>query len=241
MTTPSRRAPAKGPTDASPEEASATTAREPSLPSAVPRARFTRELPEVRRGEMMRAAAACLAEDGVGAATVRAVAARAGVTPGLIRHHFGGIDGLIAATYRHVGETVSEAIEAALAQAPADPRARLTAFVRASFAPPLLDGDLLATWLAFWGRVRRDPEIRALHGEIYSAYRARLAAMLGAAAKAGRPIEAERAALALTALLDGLWLELCLDPTTFSADEAVRIVEAFIDALLAGAVESKPH
>ncbi len=187
---------------------------------------------------MMRAAAACLAEDGVGAATVRAVAARAGVTPGLIRHHFGGIDGLIAATYRHVGETVSEAIETALAKAPADPRARLSVFVRASFAPPLLDGDLLATWLAFWGRVRRDPEIRALHGEIYSAYRARLAAMLAAAAaSAGRPMEAERAALALTALLDGLWLELCLDPTTFSAAEAVRIVEAFVDALLAGAVE----
>ncbi len=201
------------------------------------RARFTRELPAVRRAEMMRAAAACLAEDGVGAATVRAVAARAGVTPGLIRHHFGGIDGLIAATYRHVGETVSEAIEAALAAAPDDPRERLTAFVKASFAPPLLDGDLLATWLAFWGRVRRDPAVRALHGEIYSAYRARLAAMLSAAAT-GRPIEAERAALALTALLDGLWLELCLDPTTFSAEEAVRIVEAFVDALLAGAVDA---
>ncbi len=235
MTTPPRRAPATA--DASPVDASATAASGAGTPSAAPRARFTRELPEVRRAEMMRAAAACLAEDGVGAATVRAVAARAGVTPGLIRHHFGGIDGLIAATYRHVGETVSEAIEAALAQAPADPRERLSAFVRASFAPPLLDGDLLATWLAFWGRVRRDPEIRALHGEIYSAYRARLAAMLAAAAASeGRVMEADRAALALTALLDGLWLELCLDPTTFSADEAVRIVEAFIDALLAGAM-----
>jgi TetR/AcrR family transcriptional repressor of bet genes len=192
----------------------------------------------VRRAALMRAAAACLAEDGVGAATVRAVAARAGVTPGLVRHHFGGIDGLIAATYRHVGETVTEAIEAALAAAPADPRGRLSAFVRASFAPPLLDGDLLATWLAFWGRVRRDAQIRALHGEIYAAYRARLAAMLSAAAaEAGRPIDANRAALALTALLDGLWLELCLDPSSFSADEAVRIVEAFVDALLAGALE----
>lgn len=215
MTSPSRRPPA-------------------GSPHGEPRARFTRELPEVRRAEMMRAAAACLAEDGVGAATVRAVAARAGVTPGLIRHHFGGIDGLIAATYRHVGATVSEAIDAALATAPAEPRARLTAFVQASFAPPLLDGDLLATWLAFWGRVRRDPEIRALHGEIYSAYRARLAGMLAAAA--GRPIDADRAALALTALLDGLWLELCLDPSTFSAEEAVRIVEGFVDGLLSGAL-----
>jgi AcrR family transcriptional regulator len=187
---------------------------------------------------MMRAAAACLAEDGVGAATVRAVAARAGVTPGLIRHHFGGIDGLIAATYRHVGATVAEAIDAALAAAPAEPRARLSAFVRASFAPPLLDGDLLATWLAFWGRVRRDAEIRALHGEIYSAYRARLAGMLAAAAEAaGRPIDADRAALALTALLDGLWLELCLDPSTFSPEEAVRIVEGFVDGLLSGALD----
>lgn len=222
-----------------PAEARATNFPKAAKPSAEPRARFTRELPEVRRAEMMRAAAACLAEEGAGAATVRAVAARAGVTPGLIRHHFGGIDGLIAATYRHVGETVAEAIDAALAGAPADPRARLSAFVRASFAPPLLDGDLLATWLAFWGRVPRDAQVRALHGEIYAAYRARLAAMLSSAAAAGgRTLAAERAALALTALLDGLWLELCLDPSTFSAEEAVRIVEAFVDALLAGALES---
>ena len=236
MTTPPRR-PAKAPTaGASPARSSPAGPPAAGTPPAG-RARFTRELPEVRRAEMMRAAAACLAEDGVGAATVRAVAARAGVTPGLVRHHFGGIDGLIAATYRHVGETVSEAIEAALAAAPDEPRARLSAFVGASFAPPLLDGDLLATWLAFWGKVRRDPEIRAIHGDIYAAYRARLAAMLAAAPAAAGPIDADRAALALTALLDGLWLELCLDPTTFSAEEAVRIVEAFVDALLAGAVE----
>jgi TetR/AcrR family transcriptional repressor of bet genes len=216
-----------------------TAPRRPAKPPTAERARFTRALPEVRRAEMMRAAAACLAEDGIGAATVRAVAARAGVTPGLVRHHFGGIDGLIAATYRHVGETVTEAIEAALAAAPADARGRLSAFVRASFAPPLLDGDLLATWLAFWGRVRRDAEIRSIHGEIYSAYRARVAAMLSAAAETGRPIDANRAALALTAVLDGLWLELCLDPSSFAADEAVRIVEAFVDALLAGALEGR--
>ena len=42
------------------------------------------------------------------------------------------------------------------------------------------------------------------------------------------------AAIGLTALLDGLWLEHGLDPDTFTPAEAVLICEAWIDGLLAG-------
>ena len=39
------------------------------------------------------------------------------------------------------------------------------------------------------------------------------------------PARARLAAISLTALVDGLWLELCLDPSTFSAEEAQAMVE----------------
>jgi len=42
-------------------------------------------------------------------------------------------------------------------------------------------------------------------------------------------------AVGLSALLDGIWLELCLNPTDFTPDEGVRLCEAWIDGLAAGA------
>ena len=48
----------------------------------------------------------------------------------------------------------------------------------------------------------------------------------------GADIDARLAAIGLSAMLDGMWLELCLDPRTFSADEAVETAAAFVDALL---------
>ena len=41
------------------------------------------------------------------------------------------------------------------------------------------------------------------------------------------------AAVGITALVDGLWLELCLAPGTFSPDEASGIAERWIEAVLA--------
>ena len=35
-------------------------------------------------------------------------------------------------------------------------------------------------------------------------------------------------------MLDGLWLELCLDPTTFAREDALRIAHAWADDLVAG-------
>lgn len=50
-----------------------------------------------------------IAEGGMKAATVRAIAERAGLTQGLIRHHYGSLAGLIEACDRHVAEVVREA------------------------------------------------------------------------------------------------------------------------------------
>src|SRR3546814_15358443 len=61
---------------------------------------FTRESADARRAGLIEATAACLAEHGLAGINVRAICARAGVSPGLLRHYFGGIDDLVAATYQ---------------------------------------------------------------------------------------------------------------------------------------------
>lgn len=191
---------------------------------------FTRAEPDARRQSLIEAAARVLARQGVAGTSVRAIAVEAGVSPGLVGHYFAGIDALIAATYAHVEGRVSDALGAALDAAGPDPRARLDAFVTASFAPPIADPQLLATWIGFWSLVRSQDSIARQHDEQYAAFRSRLEVLL---ADCGLPdARLRRAAIAITALVDGLWLELCLSPEAFSAAEAGEIARSALDALL---------
>lgn len=182
---------------------------------------YTRAEPDARRHSLILACARVLAREGVGGTSVRAIALEAGVSPGLVGHYFAGIDALVAATYADVESRVSEALDAALAQARSDPHARLEAFVTASFRAPIADPELLATWIAFWSLVRARPGIARQHDEQYAAFRLRLEQLL---ADCGVPAaRLRRAAIGVTALVDGLWLELCLSPQAFGAQEAAEI------------------
>lgn len=194
------------------------------------RTSFTREPADARRQALIDAAATCLAEQGVGGTSVRAISARAGVSPGLLRHYFPGIDALIAETYHDVCARVSKTLATAVAAAGDDPRARLIAYVTANFRPPIADPNLLATWLAFWSLVKTDPAIAAIHGETYRVYRGDLEALLWDCGLSRA--EAGPVAIALTALTDGLWLELSLDPATFSVEQAHAMAARWLDALL---------
>jgi len=191
---------------------------------------FTRAEPDARRASLIEATARVLARDGASGASVRSIAAEAGVSPGLVSHYFDGVDALIVATYAHIGAQVSAALDAAMGEAGDQPRARLLAYVTASFAPPIADPALLATWVAFWSLVKPRPDIAALHDDIYGAYRRDLETLLAASGVAATDLRL--AAIAITALVDGLWLELCLSPQAFTADEARAIAGRQIDSLI---------
>jgi TetR/AcrR family transcriptional regulator, transcriptional repressor of bet genes len=194
---------------------------------------FRRADPDERRASLIAASARVLARDGAAGASVRAIALEAGVSPGLIGHYFGGVDALICATYAEVEAQVASALDQAVAAAGTDPRARLEAYVCASLLPPIADSALLATWIAFWSLVRARPAIAALHDEQYARFRSGLEGLL---AQNGLPAPAlRRTAIAVTALVDGLWLEQCLSPRTFTAGEAAAIARDALAALISTA------
>lgn len=194
------------------------------------RAAFRRAEPDARRAELIDACARVLARDGASGASVRAIAAEAGVSPGLVGHYFEGVDALVAATYAQIGASVDAALDAALDAAGQDPRARLEAYVVASFGPKIARVELLATWVAFWGLTVARTDIAGQHDAQYARFRARLEELLG---ECGVPAARRRTrAIALTALVDGLWLELCLSPGVFTPHEAARIARDTLAALI---------
>ncbi|WP_404481096.1 TetR family transcriptional regulator C-terminal domain-containing protein [Novosphingobium sp. BL-52-GroH] len=191
---------------------------------------FRRADPDERRQSLVEATARCLAQHGVAGTSVRSICAAAGVSPGLLRHYFAGVSQAIAEAYRWTGNRVSQALEDAVARAGEDPRDRLLAYLTASFRPPIADAELLATWLAFWSMTPVDGGIGALHTEIYGEFRSGIEDLILAL----RPglADARLAAVALTALIDGLWLELSLGKAPFTRLEAEALVEKWLDALL---------
>ena len=193
-----------------------------------PRQAFTRESADARRTALIEATAAVLAEQGLARTNVRAICARAGVSPGLLRHYFGGIDDLVAATYQATSDRMDAVFASAVADAGPDPRAQLSAYLTASFRPPVTDPNLLGAWTAFWALARSDARMAAIHAASYAGYRARLGELLAA----GGAADAPRLAIMLTAMVDGLWLELSLDATSFGADAAAAMIERAVAALV---------
>ena len=189
---------------------------------------FTRESADARRADLIEATAACLAEHGLAGTNVRAICAKAGVSPGLLRHYFGGIDDLVAATYQTTSDRMDAIFADAVEAAGDDPRARLTAYLTASFRPPVTDPELLGAWTAFWALARSDARMAEIHAESYAGYRARLGELLALCGAA----DAGRLAIILTAMVDGLWLELSLDPESFGAEAAAAMVERAVAALV---------
>lgn len=189
---------------------------------------FTRESADARRTGLIEATAACLAEQGLAGTNVRSICAKAGVSPGLLRHYFDGIDDLVAATYQTTSDRMDAIFAGAVAGAGHDPRARLTAYLTASFRPPVTDPELLGAWTAFWALARSDARMAAIHAESYAGYRERLGELLAACGAA----DADRLAIMLTAMVDGLWLELSLDAGSFGAEAAVQMVERAVGALV---------
>ncbi|MGO9932014.1 MAG: TetR family transcriptional regulator C-terminal domain-containing protein [Steroidobacteraceae bacterium] len=200
-------------------------------------AKFRRATPLARREALVAATLRCLKKYGHGGVSVRRISAAAGVSIGLINHHFPSKASLIAETYETLALSLQDAIRARAGNGAASPRARLSGFFRASFAAELLDPQLFNVWLVFWSMVAHAPEIRAVHDRTYGGYRSILESLLGELVKSGAApaFKLRRAAIALSALLDGLWVELSLSPATFKPREAIAICEDWVNALCSGA------
>lgn len=166
---------------------------------------------------------------------MRVICARAGVSPGLLRHYFAGQESLVAAACRSLTRDYDAALERFLAQGQGPARERLRAFFRHFFSDRWIDDRALGAWVAYWSLVRSNAEVAEIHRESYARQRRRMAkALRQLAAEESLRIDPEAEALGITALLDGLWLEHSLDRPSFPAESAIALCEAWLDRMVGG-------
>jgi TetR/AcrR family transcriptional regulator, transcriptional repressor of bet genes len=199
--------------------------------------KFRRAAPAVRREALIEATLQCLKRYGHDGASVRRISAQAGVSIGLINHHFPSKSSLVAEAYETLALSLQESMRAQFENDAVSARERISLFFRASFAPELLEPQLFNVWVVFWSMVAHSAEIRAVHDRTYGRYRSMLESLLRQLMAAGIAprCKPRQAAIALSALLDGLWVELSLSAATFKPSEAIATCEDWVDALCNGA------
>ena len=193
---------------------------------------YRRESEETRRADLIAATQALVAEGGSEAATVRAIAARAGVTPGLIRHYFKTKDELTRAAYVSLMDGMTAKGSDALEGVGAQPEERLAAFVSASLRPPVVDVGSVVLWAGYMHKVRIDPDLRAAHETAYLAFRDILQSLIAALPRDVSDAQLRADAIACNGLIDGLWLEGSILSHIFAPGEIVTIGLRSVGAIL---------
>ncbi|WUI02926.1 TetR family transcriptional regulator C-terminal domain-containing protein [Spirillospora sp. NBC_00431] len=163
-----------------------------------------------RRDQLVRIGLDLLAEGGWPAITARAVADRARIKPGLLHHYFNGLPGLHVAVAQRAGEMIIDPVLDALLAAPDTPAAVQTL---RDLVPDMIAGErklrLAAELLV---RALRDPRMGAERRDWARAVRERVAARLAELCPDWAAERREGTAMLVTVLLDGLMLQLIIDP-----------------------------
>lgn len=174
----------------------------------------------IRRRELMKAALEVLETQGVAGATLEKVAEKAGASKGIVLHYFKNKQQLFEAAMRYGNAELRDDVVRRMrnAKTPAD---RLWAIIAGNFSQQFFRPELCQTWLALCAEVPRDPQFRRLQTVIH----ARMHSNLVTALKHLMPIdEVPEFALALSALIDGLWLRMAINASSMSRDVALRIL-----------------
>ena len=172
---------------------------------------YRRKSAAERRRELIDAGIACLGEGGMSGFTIDRIRRRAGVSRGLINHHFRSKDDLLLQIYAQMTEHLLVETEQGT------PREFLRAIIDFNFDERTFNTSNLRAWLAVWGEIASNRALFDLHRRRYAGYQSRIAAALRAVAtERGLDVEARQLARQLIALIDGLWLEYCLHAEEFT-------------------------
>ena len=185
---------------------------------------------EARRAQLIQATINTIARNGISDTTMATVAGEAKLSQGIINLHFQSKERLLVETLRHVVDEYRQAWERALDAAPPGSAAQLAALVSVDFSRRVCDRNKLAVWFAFWGESKSRPTYRKLCAERDAIYDRQLAELC--CDLANQPeysgIDGQIVSRGLSAMTEGLWLDMLLSPSSISREEARAVSMAYL-------------
>ena len=186
--------------------------------------------PEERRQQLIEATIRCIANQGLAETTIATVAREAGLSQGIINLHFQSKDRLLTETLRYLADEYRNACAEAAVVAEASPAAGLQALVDLCFRRNICSRDKLAVWFAFWGERKFRPTYRRICAARDKSLDDMVRTMCTKLCEQGDYPDVEPALVAdgLSALTDGLWLDLLVRPESMNRELALRITRSYL-------------
>jgi|SRR5882757_1884553 len=169
-----------------------------------------------------------LAHQGLEHLTIRAVAAAAGCTTGLVMHRFPNRRALLAHARELLHARTRERVEG-LERAASTPRAALRAVLAQGLATTEAGTLESVVWIGFLAAAVGDEELLELHRVNTRAWRQRILRLVAASAPEWSATDVSTAALVLMGMAEGSAALASADPSTYSAE----LQEAALDRTLA--------
>ncbi len=166
---------------------------------------------ETRRQQLIEATIDSLAKRGYAETTLADVADGAGLSRGIVNFHFESKEKLLIATLQFMADEYAAHWNAALEKAGEATSSKVWALVAADFDRKICTKRKLAAWCAFWGEAKSRPTYQALCGARDVKYQDLIVALCAQLkAEASYSYDAETIALALSAMMEGLWFRLMM-------------------------------
>lgn len=161
----------------------------------------------LRKQQLIDATLESIGKHGLQSTTIITISKIAGLSSGIISHYFGGKQGLIEATIKHLLEQLTLALLERVSPKKLKAAERLNMIIEANFTPFQRSTPTIKTWLSFWAEAMHDPKLkrlqninsRRLYSNLLFSYRQLLAEDV-----------AIMASQKTAAMIDGLWLRCAL-------------------------------
>jgi AcrR family transcriptional regulator len=178
---------------------------------------------DVRRDQMLAAAATLIAERGFGDTRIADVAERVGASPALVIYYFGTKDSLLTEALRWSERSFYTATEEML-RSTSTLRRRLETLTEWTLVSDVQDEITSdwGLWFDLWAQAFRHPEVKKDRAELDAQWRDLIARVVQAGIDDGEiaKVDVESFAILWASLLDGLVVQVALEDPVVDAERA---------------------
>lgn len=195
---------------------------------------MSRELAkEARRLQLIEATIDGIARKGFTDVKIADVAEAAGLSVGIVNFYFKSKDALLIATLKHLVEEYERHVAQSLGRAGKSAAAQIDAMIEADFARTHANRKYVTVWYAFWGETRWRPEFSKLCADLSTSFQASMTESMRQLIEEGgyQDIDPSLVARGFNAMIDGLWLDMLINPKQTDRDTAKASVRAFLAGL----------
>jgi len=188
-----------------------------------------------RRGQMLTAALDVISERGFADTRIADIAERIGISPALVIYYFKTKDQLLTEAIRHYEDTWYAEGKRRMDALPTAAK-RLEEFVAMNLLPdsdPELESNW-QLWLDFWVQAGRNPDVASVRRESDERWREVIVSLVEAGKKAGEftSVDARQFSIFVSALLDGMTVQIALDDPVVDPVSAFELCMRYISGHL---------